>query len=240
MKFFKIIISNIRYAKTLLPTLLTIGLFIIAIFFVVIPQFENIILDRKREMIRELTNSTVSMINRWHQLQMNGLISESEAKKNAVDLIKNLRYGEELKDYFWVTDLHPNMIVHPYRPDLDGTDLTYFEDLKDKKLFVEMVAVVQNFGEGYVDYMWQWKDDSTKIVPKLSYVKKFNPWNWVVGTGIYIEDVKLEIALLEQKILTISILITILSSLLLSYIAFQNLKSEKLRKKAEDDLKESR
>ncbi len=240
MKFFKIIISNISYAKTLLPTLLTIGLFIIAIFFVVIPQFENIILDRKREMIRELTNSTVSMINRWHQLQMNGLISESEAKKNAVDLIKNLRYGEELKDYFWVTDLHPNMIVHPYRPDLDGTDLTFFEDLKDKKLFVEMVAVVQNFGEGYVDYMWQWKDDSTKIVPKLSYVKKFNPWNWVVGTGIYIEDVKLEIALLEQKILTISILITILSSLLLSYIAFQNLKSEKLRKKAEDDLKESR
>lgn len=232
--------GKISYARTLLPTLLTIILFIIAIFIVVIPQFEDIILDRKREMIRELTNSTVSMINRWYQIQLNGLISESEAKKNAVDLIKNLRYGEELKDYFWVTDLHPRMVVHPYRPDLDGNDLTDFEDLKDKRLFVEMVEAVQNSGEGFVDYMWQWKDDSTKVVPKLSYVKKFEPWNWVVGTGIYIEDVKMEISRLEQKILTISIIITILSSVLLSYIAFQNLKNEKLRKKAEDDLKESR
>jgi len=232
--------GKISYARTLLPTLLTIILFIIAIFIVVIPQFENIILDRKREMIRELTNSTVSMINRWHQIQLNGLISETEAKRNAVDLIKNLRYGEELKDYFWVTDLHPRMVVHPYRPDLDGNDLTDFEDLKDKKLFVEMVEAVKNSGEGFVDYMWQWKDDSTKVVPKLSYVKKFEPWNWVIGTGIYIEDVKMEISRLEQKILTISIIITILSSILLSYIAFHNLKNEKLRKKAEDDLKESR
>ncbi|MDQ7815561.1 MAG: DUF294 nucleotidyltransferase-like domain-containing protein [Melioribacteraceae bacterium] len=240
MNLLKRIIANISYAKTLLPTLLTIGLFIIAIFIVVIPQFENIIMDRKREMIRELTNSTVSMINNWYQQQINGSISEKEAQISAINQIRGLRYGEELKDYFWVTDLYPKMIVHPYRPDLEGNDLTDFEDLKDKKLFVEMVNVVQNFGEGYVDYMWQWKDDSTKIVPKLSYVKKFKPWNWVVGTGIYVEDVKLEISRLEQKILTISIIITILSSLLLFYIAFQNLKSEKLRKKAEDDLKESR
>ncbi|MBS3945104.1 MAG: cache domain-containing protein, partial [Melioribacter sp.] len=240
MKILKKTPGKISYVRTLLPTLLTIALFIIAIFMVVIPQFENIILDRKREMIRELTNSTVSMINRWHQVQLKGMISEDEAKKNAIDLIKNLRYGEELKDYFWVTDLHPNMIVHPYRPELDGNDLSNFEDLKDKKLFVEMVKAVQNSGEGYVDYMWQWKDDSTKIVPKLSYVKKFEPWNWVIGTGIYIEDVRLEIKLLERKILTISVIVTILSSLLLSYIAFRNIKNEKLRKKAEDDLHESR
>lgn len=240
MKILKKTPGKISYVKTLLPTLLTIALFIIAIFIVVIPQFENIILDRKREMIRELTNSTVSMINRWHEVQLKGLISDNDAKKNAIDLIKNLRYGEELKDYFWVTDLHPTMIVHPYRPDLDGSDLTDFEDLKDKRLFVEMVRVVQNSGEGYVDYMWQWKDDSTKIVPKLSYVKKFEPWNWVIGTGIYVEDVRLEIKLLERKILIISVIVTILSSLLLSYIAFRNIKNEKLRKKAEDDLKESR
>ncbi len=240
MKIFKKTPGKISYARTLLPTLLTIILFIIAIFMVVIPQFENIILDRKREMIRELTNSTVSMINRWHEVQLKGLISENEAKKNAIDLIKNLRYGQELKDYFWVTNLHPQMIVHPYRPDLDGSDLTDFEDLKDKKLFVEMVNVVLSSGEGYVDYMWQWKDDSSKIVPKLSYVKKFEPWGWVIGTGIYVEDVKMEIKLLERKILTISVIVTILSSLLLSYIAFRNIKNEKLRKKAEDDLKESR
>jgi PAS domain S-box-containing protein len=232
--------ANISYLKTLLPTLLTIGLFIVATFVIVIPQFENIVMDRKREMIRELTNSTISMINNWHQLQMNGAISEEEAKQSAIQFIRSLRYGEELKDYFWVTDLYPNMVVHPYRPYLNGKELKSFEDSHGKKLFVEMVDTVKSSGEGYVDYMWQWKDDSLKIVPKLSYVKKFAPWNWVVGTGIYLEDVKEEISRLEKKIITISIIITALSALLILYIAFQNLKSEKRRKLAEDELKESR
>lgn len=240
MKIYKKIIDNISYAKILLPTLLTIGLFIIAIFIVVIPQFEDIIIDRKREMIKELTNSTVSMINKWHQLQIDGTLTEEEAQESAINLIRHLRYGDEQKDYFWVTDLYPKMVVHPYRPELNGTELTSFQDSHGKLLFVEMVESVKPTGEGYVDYMWQWKDDSLKIVPKLSYVKMFQPWNWVVGTGIYIEDVKEEISRLEHKIISISLIITFLSTLLLSYIAFQNLKSEKRRREAENELKESR
>jgi PAS domain S-box-containing protein len=103
-----------------------------------------------------------------------------------------------------------------------------------------MLNVVKKNREGYVDYMWQWKDDSSNIVPKLSYVQKFEPWGWVVGTGIYIQDVKNEISNLEKNIISISVIITILSSSLLIYIAFQNLKSEVLRKQAEDELRESR
>lgn len=233
-------IRNISIVKVLFPTLLTIVLLITAIFLVVIPQFENIIMDRKREMIRELTNSTISMIEKWHSLEKEGKLSTSDAQSFAKQFVKNLRYGEDKKDYFWVTDLVPRMIVHPYRIELEGKSLEKFEDSHGKFLFVEMVNVVQKNGEGFVDYMWQWKDDSLKVVPKLSYVKKFDPWNWVVGTGIYIEDVKQEISNLERNIISISIIITVLSSILLSYIAYQNLKSEKLRKQAEDELKESR
>ncbi|PKL89382.1 MAG: hypothetical protein CVV23_05485 [Ignavibacteriae bacterium HGW-Ignavibacteriae-2] len=233
-------IKGLPYVKILLPTLLTIGLLITAIFIVVIPQFENIIIDRKREMIRELTNSIVSMINKWHQMELNGELTQSDAQSSAIDQTKYLRYGAEGKDYFWITDMHPNMLVHPYRPDLNGKDLSDFSDSRKRKLFVEMAHVAKSKGEGYVDYMWQWKDDSDKIVPKVSYVKSFEPWGWVIGTGIYIEDVKQEIVVLERKIITISIIITILGSILLTYIAYQNLKSEKKRQEAEDDLKESR
>lgn len=232
--------KSITYVKVLFPTLMTIGLFIVALFWVVIPQFENIILDRKREMLRELTYSAESMIYNWHRLEMNGELSRTEAQESAVDQIKTLRYGEELKDYFWVTDLHPTMLTHPYRPDLNGKDLTEVYDSQNKKLFVEMVNVVNEKGEGFVDYMWQWKDDSTRIVPKLSYVKKFEPWRWVIGTGIYIEDVKEEIAQIQKNIITISILITILSSLFLFYTAFQNYHSERKRRIAEAELSESR
>jgi PAS domain S-box-containing protein len=240
MKLIKKNIKDISFVKVLLPTLITIALLITAIFVVVIPQFENIIIDRKREMIRELTNSTISMIERWYKLEKEGRLNTADAQNSAKQFVKSLRYGDDQKDYFWITDLVPNMIVHPYKPELEGKSLKKFEDSHGKFLFVEMVNVVRKNGEGYVDYMWQWKDDSLKIVPKLSYVKMFEPWNWVIGTGIYIEDVKQEISNLERNIISISVIITILSSILLIYIAYQNLISEKLRKQAEDELKESR
>jgi PAS domain S-box-containing protein len=227
-------------AKVLFPTLTTIVLFIIALFWVVIPQFENIILDRKREMLRELTYSAESMVNNWHRMELNGELSTTQAKESAINQIKTLRYGEQLKDYFWLTDMHPTMLTHPYRPDLNGIDLSEVYDSRNKKLFIEMVNLVKEKGEGYVDYMWQWKDDSTKIVPKLSYVKKFDPWNWVIGTGIYIEDVKEEIAQIEKNIITISIFITFLSSIFLFYTAYQNFQSERKRRLAEEELSESR
>lgn len=221
-------------------TFLALALFVLSIFQIIIPRFEEIIIDKKREMIRELTNSTWHIAEEFHKEALAGRMTISDAQKWAIEQVRNLRYGDELKDYFWITDTIPRMIVHPYRPDLNGKDLSNFTDSHGKKLFVEMVKVVSDKGEGYVDYMWQWKDDSTRIVPKLSYVKLFEPWGWIIGTGIYIEDVKIEIARLEQKVINISIVITIAISILLMFIAIQNLKSERKRLQAENELKESR
>ena len=80
--------------------------------------------------------------------------------------------------------MHPHIIVHPYRPDLEGKDISEFADPNGKRLFVEFVKVVKAKKAGYVDYEWQWKDDPGRIVPKISYVKGFEPWGWIVGTGI--------------------------------------------------------
>ncbi|MBK6681078.1 MAG: cache domain-containing protein [Ignavibacteriales bacterium] len=92
------------FAKVLLPTLASIGLFSIALFWVVIPRFENIIMDKKREMLRELTYSAISMIANWHQMEESGELSRETAQLSAIKQIKSLRYGDELKDYFgsWI------------------------------------------------------------------------------------------------------------------------------------------
>ena len=148
-----------------------------------------------------------------------------DAQQKAIAEIKQIRYGEEMKDYFWITDMQPNMIMHPYRSDLDGKSLNDFKDPHGKRLFVEFVNVVKKDEQGYVDYMWQWKDDSLRIVPKLSYVKLFKPWGWIIGTGIYIEDVKKEIKALTQKLIWISIGISVLIALLLLFISQQSLKN---------------
>ncbi len=228
------------FIRILLPTFLTILLFIVVFFALFIPQFENTILDRKREMIRELTNSAWSILDKWHLAEKRGEVTIEKAQEMAISQVQGLRYGEESKDYFWITDFSPAMIMHPYRSDLNKKDLSDLKDSHGKKLFVEMADTAVKSGDGFVNYMWQWKDDSTKIVPKLSYVRSFSPWKWIIGTGIYIEDVRNEIAQLEKKIIAVSIGITLAISVFLFFIAYQSLSTEKLRQHAEIELHESR
>jgi PAS domain S-box-containing protein len=182
----------------------------------------------------------LSILSKYESDENAGLLSREEAQKTAISRIQYLRYGEEGKDYFWITDMTPKMIMHPYRNDLNGKDLRNFTDPHGKKLFVEFVKTVQKSGSGYVDYVWQWKDDSLHIVPKLSYVKLFKPWNWVIGTGIYIEDVKLEISALTKRLLWISVGISFAIAFLLFYILKQSLNIERKRIEAENDLHESK
>ncbi len=228
------------FLNIILPSIITIVLFVSAFIIFILPEFEHNVMERKREMIRELTNTTWSILQKYQKDVKDNTLTLDKAKKSAAAEIKNLRYGNEKKDYFWITDLKPIMIMHPYRKDLDGKSLANFKDYQGKKMFVEMVSAVKANGEGYVDYMWQWKDDSKHIVPKISYVKLFEPWGWIIGTGIYIQDVKREISTLKNNLLLISIIIIFVSSILLSFIIWQGLAIEKQRVFAEQKLKESR
>jgi PAS domain S-box-containing protein len=225
--------------KIILPTILTILLFTLTIFLIIIPRFQQNVMNGKREMIMELTNTAISILAEYEAEERKGLISREEAQKTAITRIQDLRYGEENKDYFWITDMTPVMIIHPYRMDLNGQDLSSFTDPHGKHMFVDFVEIARAQGEGYADYMWQWKDDSLHIVPKLSYVKLFKPWNWVIGTGVYIEDVKREISALTGSMLRISTGISILIASLLLYIFKQSYNIERKRIAAEEELQRS-
>lgn len=223
-----------------LPALLAIFLFAGMIFLYLIPLFEKVMMDRKRYLIHEITRTAYSLLEHFQSMEETGQLGTNEAMDLAVSAISNIRYGEEQKDYFWITDRHPRMIAHPYRPELNGTDLTDFQDSAGKKVFVEFVRAVSATGESYVDYMWQWNDDSTRVVPKLSYVKLFDPWGWVIGTGIYIEDVKTEIRNLEMKALIITGLFGLVIFALLLAISRQSHTIEEKRSRAEEELRKSR
>ncbi len=224
----------------LFPALLTIILFVVSIFVIIIPSLEKNLLDKKREMICELSNSAWSLLESFHQQQLNNEITFEKAQEEAIAAVSALRYGEENKDYFWITDMRPYMVVHPYRSDLDGKDLNNFKDPNGKKLFVEFARTVKEQGSGYIDYWWQWKDDSTRIVPKLSYVRGFEPWDWIVGTGIYIEDVRIEINRITRRLIHLSFSIIVIISLILAYIARQTFRIEKQKQIAEFELAESK
>jgi methyl-accepting chemotaxis protein len=110
--------------------------------------------------------------------------SEEEKKARALKVIKSMRYAGD--NYLWINDMKPTMVMHPIRPDMDGKDLSTYKDPNGKFLFNEFVKVCEKDGQGFVDYMWP-KPGHDKPVAKLSYVRLFKPWNWVVGTGVYLE-----------------------------------------------------
>jgi len=231
---------NRFFVSIVLPSILAILLFILAIFVVILPSSEKNIMEGKKEMLSELTNSVCSLLEEYHQEALEKRIPGDSVRTLAIERVRRIRYGDEQKDYFWIIDKQPQMIMHPYRPELVGSNLNNYRDPNGKLLFVESVRTVEESGAGFIEYMWQWKDDSTRIVPKLSYVREFKSWNWIVGTGIYLEDVRMEIRSLKNRLLRVALIITLIISGLLALIIRYSLKTERKKRTAEDALLLSR
>ena len=127
----------------------------------------------------------LGILKEEHAAVQKGGITVADAQKRALARVATLRYGSN--DYFWVNDMHPRMVMHPMRPEMNGNDISTFKDPNGKALFVDFVNVVKKDGAGFVPYEWP-KPGFDKPQPKLSYVAGFAPWNWVIGTGVYIDD----------------------------------------------------
>ncbi|MBI9092993.1 MAG: cache domain-containing protein [Desulfobacterium sp.] len=126
-------------------------------------------------------------------------LAEKGLRKRSINTIKNLRYGEGNKEYFWIHDMDTKMVMHPINPDLEGKDLKGIKDPDGNHLFTEMVNVCKENGEGYVEYIWP-KPGEKVPVPKISYVKLFKPLGWIVGTGVYVDDIQKSIAAKEAEL----------------------------------------
>jgi signal-transduction protein with cAMP-binding, CBS, and nucleotidyltransferase domain/PAS domain-containing protein len=221
------------------PAILTFALCLGLVFGIIIPTMKRTIIDRKKEMIRELTQAAWSELGSLYDQEQKGTLTREAAQRAAIGRIERLRYGDDAKDYFWITDMHPRMVMHPYRPELNGMDLTQYADPAGKKLFVAFAELVRRQGDGYTDYLWQWKDDEQRVAPKLSYVKGFAPWGWIVGTGIYLDDVRAEVSRITRHALLSSVAISVVIALLLAYLAQQGLALERQRQRTETALRAS-
>jgi PAS domain S-box-containing protein len=225
--------------RIILPTALTLMLFLAGIFLFIVPVIERNSLDHKKEMIRELTDFAGTIITRFENDEQRGLLPRQEAQRLAVEQIRTLQYGRQMKDYFWINDMQPRMILHPYRTDLIGRDVSGFLDADGKPVFKEVIDIVKKQGSGYVQYRWQLPDNPGRIATKLSYVQGFPSWGWVLGTGMYIEDLKEENAHLVDRIIQVSQGILIVIVLLLSSSIIQAYRSDLFRRRAEQALQQS-
>ncbi|MEH3087242.1 MAG: methyl-accepting chemotaxis protein [Xylophilus ampelinus] len=146
----------------------------------------RLIMEERSAGVQQNVESAHSLIAAFQKQAAQGKLTDAEARRLALEAVKAMRYGNN--EYFFVLDSAPKMVMHPIRPELDGKDLADNKDPSGKRLFIEMVRVVGAAGQGAVPYLWA-KPGSEQPVPKVSFVKGFAPWDWIVGSGVYVDTV---------------------------------------------------
>lgn len=159
------------------------------------------ILERRKEELKNLVDVAHAVLNDSFKKQQNGLITEQQAQQLGKHILRDMRWAGDV-GYFWINDTTapiPKMIMHPTLPELDGKVLNNpaFDCAlgRNENLFRAASAVSQKKGSGYVDYLWPKPTPDGKLTnkqPKLSFVRLFKPWNWVIGSGVYIDDIETE------------------------------------------------
>ena len=141
--------------------------------------------DERRSLLLTVDEVALSLIEQKYSLETSGALSRAEAQRSALDELGKIRYGES--GYLWVNDLKQVVLMHPIKPELNRQDVTDMKDPNGKALFVEFVKTAKAKRSGFVDYIWP-KPGVKEPVRKLSHVALFEPWGWVVGNGVYLDD----------------------------------------------------
>jgi PAS domain S-box-containing protein len=166
-----------------------IVLLVVSVFVFVLPTIERELIREQRARLRDLTNAVWSMISYFHERQIAGALSEEDAQMLAKEYVRHVRYGSENRDYFWITDKTPRFVMHPILPDLEGMDLSAYPTITGRPLG-EIARIVEREGAGYLEYKWPAPEDSAKMIGKTAYARVFEPWGWVVGTGVFMDEVQ--------------------------------------------------
>lgn len=197
-----------------------LALFIILVFSALIvlyimPKVNQEIEDRTIMKLQELVDLPYAEIERQYELSQNGEKSEAQAKKDALAVIKNFRYSEV--EYFWVNDYDGVMQMHAAKPELDQTNVLDIKDPDGKFIFREFIEVVKSKGSGEVKYQWP-KPGSDAPQPKVSFVRGFENWQWIIGTGVYVDDLAAIQRDIYTKVLSVALVIIVCSFILIALI----------------------
>ena len=189
-----------------LVTLMVLALLGLLLFFC-LQIYQQGLMGEKSRQTRAQVETAYSLVAGLEARVRKGELDEASAKAEALALIKGLRYGAD--DYFWINDSHPTMVMHPMKPELDGKDLSGVEDKQGLRLFVAFADLAKAQGAGEVAYYWP-KPGVEEPVRKISYIKRFAPWDWIIGTGVYVDDVEAQYQEVLRTLLGVGLVLAIL------------------------------
>ena len=147
---------------------------------------QRVIESGKREEIKNLVESASGIIARQYRLETEGKTTRPEAQQSAIESVRAMRF--ETSNYFFILDMRGTTILNPPRPELEGQPLESIKDPAAGQVLRSFEEIIRKQGHGFVSYAWH-KPGIAAEVRKVSFVEGFEPWGWIVGSGVYMEDV---------------------------------------------------
>lgn len=153
-----------------------------------------------RTEIKSQVQSVLAVLQAEYDKAAAGEISEEDAKKEAAEIVRAMRYRDDESGYFWIDDADYNLVMHPILVDQEGTNRYELEDQNGVMIIQEIMKVCQSSeGGGYNEFYFT-KADGVTVAPKVAYSGYFEPWGWAVSTGNYVDDMEAEMASVKETI----------------------------------------
>ncbi|ALI04304.1 methyl-accepting chemotaxis protein II [Pseudomonas sp. FW306-02-F02-AA] len=209
-------LRSVSISRRLWLILIVAVLMLLTLGVLMLKQIHDDLYQAKAQKTQHVVQTASGILAYYHDLETTGTLTREAAQKQALSVVRGLRYDQN--DYFWINDLTPVMVMHPTNPKLEGQNLSTIKDPDGFALFNEMVVIAKAKGAGMVDYRWP-KPGASTPVQKTSYVKLFEPWGWVIGSGVYIDDMQAEFYAQMWQTSLVGLAIAVLMALLVILIA---------------------
>lgn len=165
-----------------------------------VEDYENAMNDGYNQEIKSQVQSVITILQAEYDKCESGDLTEEEAKKEAAEIVRAMRYGDEGDGYFWIDDTDYNLVMHPILPDQEGDNRYELEDQNGVMIIQEIMKVAQSADGGGFNEFYFTKADGVTVAPKVAYSGIFKPWGWVVSTGNYVDDMQSEMASVQNNI----------------------------------------
>lgn len=176
-----------KHKASFLVWLFTAALTLLILFLLF--EIKDRLIEERISQSKSLVETVISVVASAHQEGIKRRLGPEEAKEQALKRLVILKYGKT--NYFWINNLDKIMVMHPVQPELVGRNLSGVLDAEGESVINLILNVIETQGEGVISYLWP-KPNSEESELKMSYVKLFPEWEWVIGSGVYIDDVNEE------------------------------------------------
>jgi methyl-accepting chemotaxis protein len=143
-------------------------------------------LDERKADLKHATELALSVVKTFGDEAAAGAMPLAEAQKRAMDTVRNMRYGQD--GYFQIVNSHPTVLMHGTRPEWTDKDVSNYTDPNGVYVFRDIVALIKRDGKGFTAYAAA-KPGGTDASPKIAYNVIYQPWDWMLTTGLYIDDI---------------------------------------------------